>query len=114
MQLAFETHPRENYEPFDLEVTLPGKLRRIVTTFAEPNLIIPAGMGKPPVAELKALPALIFQIDPDKPKAKRSFVWVPLGVKLEWPGQLVYLDSYIDEKTGQPFFLFEAIKTKKA
>ncbi len=110
MQIAFETHPRDNYEPFDLEVTLPGKLRRIVTTFAEPDLIIPASMGKPPVAELKPMPALMFQIDPSKPKQKRAFVWVPLGVKLEYDGQLVYLDSYVDERTGQPFFLFEDIK----
>ncbi len=111
MQIAFETHPRDDYKPFELEVTLPGKLRRIVTTFAEPDLIVQASQAGQP-QELKPMPALMFQIDPSKPKAKRAFVWVPLGVKCEWPGQLVYLDSYVDEKTGQPYFLFEALKKK--
>lgn len=108
MQRAIESHPVESYEPFELSVTMPGRLRRIVTGFKEPNLIIPAEMGKPPAAEMKPIPVLMFEVDPEKPTAKRKFVWLPTGVKLNYPGKLEFLDSYVDETTGQPLFLYEA------
>jgi hypothetical protein len=110
MQRAIEAHPVETYEPFELEVTLPGRLRRIVTGLQEPNRIIPAEMGKAPTAEMRPYPVLMFEIDPEKPKAKRKFIWMPAGVKLNFPGKLEYLDSYIDEPTGQPLFLYEVVK----
>ena len=109
MQRAMEVHPVENYDPFELEVTLPGNLRRIVTGFQQPNLVIPASMGKPPVAELKPHPALIFEIDPSKPKSKRRFIWLPSNTKLNYEGKLKFLDSYIDESTGEPVFLYEVV-----
>lgn len=114
MQRAMESHPVPGYDPFDLEVTMPGKLRRIVTGFDEPSRVIPASMGKPPVAEMKPIPVLIFEIDPEKPRAKRKFIWLPMGTKLTYPGKVEFLDSYVDETTGQPLFLYEAFGSNPA
>jgi len=111
MKRAIEILPApKGYAPFDLEVRKPGVVRRIVTAFEEPSSIIPASMGKPPVAEMQPVPGIVFEVDPDEEMAKRHFVWLPAGKALEFPGTLVYVDTYVDEPTGQPLFLYEAIK----
>jgi hypothetical protein len=101
--------PNNNYTPFTLEVKAPGTLRTILTGYEPPSTIIPASMGKPPEAEMKPLPALVFEVDPDGEPHKRSFVWLPAGKALEFPGALIYAATYVDERTGMPLFLYEAV-----
>lgn len=112
MKRAIEILPApKGYEPFDLEVRDPGTVRRIVTAFEEPNMVIPASMGKPPVAEMQPVPGIVFEVDPDAKTRKRHFVWLPAGKAVEYPTELKYRDSYVDETTGTPLFLYEAVKS---
>lgn len=111
MQRVIELHPRDDYEPFEIEVTMPGVLRRIVTGMTEPSTIIMADMGRPPVAEIRSIPVLAFESDPQQPKAKRSFLWLQAGVKLNYDGKLQWRDAYVDERTGTPLFLYEVFKS---
>lgn len=99
------------YVPFDLEVESPGTLRTVLTGYEPPSTIIPASMGHPPVAEMKPIPALAFEVDPDGVARKRSFVWLPAGKVLEYAGELWFLATYVDEATGMPLFLYEAVAT---
>jgi hypothetical protein len=101
--------PNGDYTPFVLEVKAPGTLRTILTGYEPPSTIIPASMGKPPEAEMKPLPALVFEVDPDGVPHKRSFVWLPAGKALEFPGALIYTATYVDERSGMPLFLYEAV-----
>lgn len=110
MRRAIELHPVESYEPFDLEVTQPGVLRRIVTGIKPPSTIIMAEMGKPPVAEATPIPILMFEVDPEQPVAKRKFMWLPTQTRLDFPGKLEFRDTYIDEPTGAPLILYEVMK----
>lgn len=111
MQRAIEIHPAENYEPLEVEVTEPGVLRRILTGMRQPSSIIPASMGKAPVAELIPHPALMFEVNPELKTRKRMFIWLPVATKLTYPGKLEYRETYIDEGTGAPLILYEVIKT---
>jgi hypothetical protein len=111
MKRAIEIIPsKPGYVPFDVDVKEPGIVRNVVTGFEEPNMVIPASMGKPPVAELKPLAAIAFEIDPDGEEKKRHFVWLPAGKALEFPGTLEWRANYVDETTGTPLFLYEALK----
>lgn len=111
MKRAIEILPApKGYAPFDLDVKKPGIVRAIVTAFDEPSTIIPASMGKPPVAEMQPLPGIVFEVDPDGEPFNRSFVWLPAGNALEYPGTLEFRASYVDEPTGMPLFLYEAVK----
>lgn len=113
MQRAIEIHPRDNYDPFEIEVTEPGRLRRILTS-AKPDkpTIIPSSMGHPVQAAMIEIPALLFEIDPSLKPRKRSFIWLPAGTKLTYPGKLEFRDSYVDEATGAPLLLYEVISTE--
>jgi hypothetical protein len=51
---------------------------------------------------------LVFEVDPDGEPRKRSFVWLPAGKALEYPGDLKFLYTYVDEPTGMPLILYEA------
>lgn len=102
--------PSKDYAPFDVEVKEPGIVRGVVTAFEEPNMVIPASMGKPPVAEMKPIPGIMFEIDPDAKERKRHFVWLPAGKALEFPGKLEFRATYVDEPTGMPLILYEAVK----
>jgi len=110
MKRAIEvlSSPNDSYSPFTLEVKDPGVLRTILTGYEPPSSIIPASMGQPPAAEMIARPALVFEVDPDTTPRKRSYVWLPAGKALEYPGDLKFLYSYVDEATGMPLFLYEA------
>ena len=101
--------PSEGYLPFVLEVKAPGTLRAILTGYTPPSSIIPAHMGRPPEAEMKPTPALVFEVDPDGEPHKRSFVWLPAGKALDFPGALVFVATYVDEPTGMPLILYEAV-----
>lgn len=100
--------PTTDYTPFALEVKDPGVLRTILTGYEPPSSIIPTSMGQPPAAEMTARPALVFEVDPDAKPRKRSFVWLPAGKALEYPGDLKFLATYVDEPTGMPLILYEA------
>ncbi len=110
MERAIEIHPRDNYDPFEIEVTEPGHLRRILTS-AKPDkpTIIPASMGHPVQTSMVEIPALMFEVDPSKKPRKRSFIWLPAGTKLTYPGKLEFRDTYLDEATGAPLILYEVI-----
>lgn len=113
MKRAIEIIPApKGYAPFDLEVKEPGTVRRIVTAFEEPNMVIPATMGKPPVAEMQPVPGIVFEVDPDGKTKTRHFVWLPAGKAVEFPGELKFRDSYVDEPSGMPLFLYEAVSPK--
>lgn len=112
MQRAIEMHPVESYEPFEIEVTEPGNLRRIVTGMKPPSTIIPTSMGQPTMAEVKPHPVLMFEIDPTQKARKRSFLWLPIATKIDYPGELKYRDTYVDEGTGAPLILYEVVKSK--
>lgn len=110
MKRAIEIIPaKPGYVPFDLNVKEPGIVRNVVTGYEPPSTIIPASMGKPPEAEMKPLAAIVFEIDPDGVEKKRSFVWLPAGKALEYPGTLEWRANYVDEVTGTPLFLYEAM-----
>lgn len=114
MKRAIEILPApKGYAPFDLEVKDPGIVRRIVTAFEEPSMIIPAAMGKPPVAEMQPVPGIVFEVDPDGEPRIHSFVWLPAGKALAYPGELVFREAYVDEPSGMPLFLYEAIPAKR-
>ena len=100
--------PNDGYTPFTLEVKAPGILRTVLTGYEPPSSIIPATMGKPPQAEMRPVPALVFEVDPEGASSLRSFVWLPAGKALKFPGCLTYLATYVDETTGMPLFLYEA------
>ena len=109
MKRAIEIIPaKPGYVPFDLDVKEPGIVRNVVTGYEPPSTIIPASMGKPPEAEIKPLAAIVFEVDPDGAEKKRSFVWLPAGKALEYPGALEWRANYVDEATGTPLFLYEA------
>lgn len=110
MERAIEIHPRENYDPFEIEVTEPGHLRRILVSAKPSSTIIPATMGQPPMTEMNDIPALMFEVDPSKKARTRSFIWLPAGTKLTFPGKLEYRDTYLDTTTGAPLILYEVIK----
>ena len=101
--------PERGYVPFVLEVKEPGVLRSILTGYEPPSTIIPANMGKPPEAEMRPMPALVFEVDPDGKVRKRSFVWLPAGKALDYKGILTFCYTYVDEQTGMPLFLYEAV-----
>jgi hypothetical protein len=101
--------PNDNYAPFDLEVRDPGVLRSVLTGYEPPSSIIPASMGKPPQAEMKPVAALVFEVCPDSETRKRSFVWLPAGKALDFPGVLLFCAMYVDETTGMPLILYEAV-----
>jgi len=103
--------PSNGYTPFSLEVKAPGVLRTVLTGYEPPSTIIPASMGKPPEAEMSPIPALVFEVDPDGVPVKRSFVWLPAGKALEYEGTLIFVGTYVDERTGMPLMLYEAIST---
>lgn len=112
MKRAIEIMPvSADYKPFDLEVKKPGTLRNVVTGFPEPSSIIPASMGRPPEVDMKPHPALMFEVDPDGEVEKRSFVWLPAGKALDFKGELKWRAHYVDEPTGLPLFLYEAVRT---
>lgn len=111
MQRVIELHPREDYEPFEIEVTMPGVLRRIITGMTEPNPILVVGTGRPPAAEVRPIPVLVFESDPAQPKTRRSFLWLQAQVKLTYDGKLQWRDAYVDEGTGTPLFLYEVVKS---
>lgn len=113
MQRAIETHPVKSYEPFELEVTEPGHLRRILTGIEPPSTIIPTSMGQPAVAEAKPHPVLMFEVEPGRPARKRHYVWLPIMTKIDYPGELKFRDTYIDESTGAPLILYEVVNSKK-
>lgn len=113
MQRAIEIHPRDNYDPFEIEVTEPGQLRRILTSAKPASTIIPSSMGAPPMTAMQEIPALMFEIDPSQPTRKRSFIWLPAGTKLTFEGELKFRDTYLDEATGAPLILYEVVKSKK-
>ena len=98
-----------DYSPFTIMVREPGKLRGIMTAAKQASTIITADMGKP---EVVPVPALMFEIDPDKPERERKFVWLPASRQLTFEGNLEYRDKYTDPKTGEPFFLYEAMKPR--
>jgi hypothetical protein len=113
MKRAIEIIPApKGYVPFDLEVKDPGTIRRIVTAFEEPNLVIPASMGRPPQAEMQPVPGIVFEVDPDAKARIRHFMWLPGGKAVEFAGELKFRESYVDEPTGTPLFLYEAIPAK--
>jgi hypothetical protein len=101
--------PSSDYTPFVLEVKEPGVLRTILTGYEPPSTIIPASMGKPPEAEMIPLPALVFEVDPEGKPHKRSFVWLPAGKALDFAGALIFAATYVDERTGMPLMLYEAV-----
>jgi hypothetical protein len=103
--------PSDGYAPFSLEIHEPGLLRTVLTGYQPPSSIIPASMGKAPVAEMKAVPALVFEIDPEAATRVRSFVWLPAGRALSFEGVLVFCSIYVDEGTGMPLMLYESIPT---
>lgn len=101
--------PNDNYAPFELEVRDPGVLRSILTGYEPPSSIIPASMGTPPQVEMKPVAALVFEVCPDSAARKRSFIWLPAGKTLEFPGTLLFCATYVDEVTGMPLVLYEVI-----
>ena len=102
--------PTSDYTPFSLEVKAPGVLRTILTGYEPPSTIIPASMGQPPQTEMKPIPAFVFEVDPDGAPCKRTFVWVPAGKALDFAGVLTFQATYVDEATGMPLMLYEAVK----
>lgn len=111
MKRAMDIIPaKPGYEPFEIDVKEPGIVRSVVTGFEPPNMIIPASMGKPPQAEMKPLAAIVFEIDPEGETRKRHFVWLPAGKALNYEGNLEFRAMYIDEVTGMPLILYEAVK----
>lgn len=102
--------PTSGYVPFTLEVKEPGMLRTILTGWEPPSTIIPASMGTPPQAEMKPIPAFVFEVDPDGASRERTFVWVPAGKALDFAGVLLFQATYVDETSGMPLMLYEAIK----
>jgi hypothetical protein len=112
MKRAIEIIPApKGYEPFKLEVKEPGTIRRIVTAFEEPSSIIPTSMGKPAEIAMQPVPGIVFEVDPDGKLKTRHFVWLPAGKAVEYPGELKFRDSYVDETTGMPLFLYEAVSS---
>lgn len=101
--------PITGYRPFELEVKTPGLLRTILTGYQPPDMVIPASMGRAPEAEMKPTPALVFEVDPEGDVRKRSFVWLPAGAALDYPGELEFRSTYVDEASGMPLFLYEAV-----
>lgn len=111
MKRAIEIMPApKGYAPFNLEVKKPGTVRAIVTAFEEPSTIIPASMGKPSEIAMQPLPGIVFEIDPDGLLELRHFVWLPAGKALEFPGELKFRATYVDEPTGMPLILYEAVQ----
>lgn len=98
------------YVPFDVKVKEPGIVRGVVTGFEPPSLVIPASMGKPPEAEMKPLAAVMFEVDPDGEERKRHFLWLPAGKAVNFDGELKFRATYVDESTGMPLILYEAVK----
>jgi hypothetical protein len=105
--------PMEQWSPFSVKVQEPGVLRMITTVIADSGTIIPVSMGKAVEPQLKLVPALVFEVNPEAEARKRSFVWLAPGVKLTYPGKLEYRDKYIDENTRNPMFLYEVVSTDK-
>jgi hypothetical protein len=103
----------EQWSPFKLKVREPGMVRKIVSVIPEPSSIIPTVMGKPVAADMTPVPAVVFEIDPEGVERMREFAWLGPGVKLTIPGKMVFLDSYIDEVTRNPMFLYEVHLDKK-
>ena len=112
MDRAIEIHPCENYSPFEIEVTEPGHLRRILVSVRPAGRIVAATPESPPLTEMQEIPALMFEIDPTLERRKRSFVWLPGGTKMSFPGQLDYRDTYLDPLTGAPLILYEVIPSE--
>ncbi len=100
----------ERWAPFSLKVREPGVLRMITTVVVETGSIIRSAETVPPTA---LVPALIFEVNPDAQERSRGFLWLAPGVKLTYPGKIEYVDSYIDETTRNPMFLYEVISTDK-
>lgn len=111
MQRAIELHPVENYEPLEVLVTEPGNLRRIVTGFAAPSTVIPTSMGRLEPQPAKPYPVLLFEIDPSLKARRRYFLWLPVGAKIDYDGELKYRDTYIDPATTAPFILYEVVNS---
>lgn len=111
MQRAIEVLPSSEtgYKPFKVEVKAPGTLRRILTAYEPPSTIIAASTGKPPEAEMKAVPALVFEVDPHGEMITRSYVWLPGGAALNYPGTLEFRESYVDDASGMPLLLYEVM-----
>ena len=109
MKRAIDVQGPDNdtFSPFVLQVRDPGKLRDIMTAGKPASTIISADMGKP---EILPVPALLFEIDPDKPERERAFVWLAASRSLSYDGNLEYRGKYVDPRTGEPFFLYEATK----
>jgi hypothetical protein len=112
MKRAIEILPsKPGYEPFQLEVQEPGIVRGVVTGFEEPSKILLGGdVGGAKPQELKPLAAVMFEVDPDREKKIRNFIWLPAGMKLNYPNKLEFRATYVDEVTGTPLLLFEASK----
>lgn len=109
--LEIVNSPEKAYASFSIEVKEPGNLRVVLTGYAPPSSIIAASVGQPPQAEMQPFPAFVFEVDPDASPRKRSFVWLPAGQALEYPGELQFRATYVDEPTGMPLILYEAIPT---
>lgn len=111
MKRAIEILPApKGYAPFDMDVKKPGTVRTVVTAFEQPSSIIPSSMGKAPQTDMQPLPGIVFEVDPDAATEKRHFVWLPAGQALEYPGELKFRGTYVDEPTGMPLILYEAVK----
>lgn len=101
--------PSDGYAPFKLDVKAPGLVRAVLTAYAPPSTIIAASLGKPPEAEMRPIPSIMFEIDPEAESVVRNFVWLPAGKALEFPGRLEFRATYVDEPTGMPLILYEAL-----
>lgn len=112
MDRAIEIHPCENYNPFEIEVTEPGYLRRVLVSVRPAGRIVAATPDAPPLTEMQEIPALMFEVDPTLRTKKRSFVWLPAATKMNYPGQLAFRDTYVDPMTGAPLILYEVIPSE--
>lgn len=89
----------------EVEVPDPGIILHAHVVYVPYSPLVMRRREEP---QMKAVPMLVAQIDPDQPKRMRRFVVLPKGQVLEPADPLTFVALVINPNDGLPFAIYEA------
>lgn len=108
MKRALDVHPIDGgFQPFEVQVNDPANVVGILVAGVSPSIVTLEQAGASPGVPIKAVPAVVFEVNPDAPKRTRKFLWLPAGQSVEIEHKIVFRYLYVEETTGHPHALYE-------
>lgn len=88
--------------PVEIEINGPGIVRGTMLSVKQTSLVV----ASPDAPQVTLVPTILFEIDPDAPKKKRTFAILPVNKTIESQNQLEYRGHFL-YPDGNIFFLYE-------